>query len=617
MVPRPSKNKAKKREATEIKELEAAILRSAPPSQYDSMASRTYVPPSEFKDLPISKKTLRGLTEHGFTSLTDIQRTSIPHILAGRDVHGIAKTGSGKTLSYLVPLVEHMYRERWQRLDGLGALVLVPTRELAMQVFTVLRKVACRHGFSAGMITGGRPLEEERASMWALGVVIATPGRILQHLDELPDLNVSNARFLVLDEADLMLSMNFEEQLRAILDHLPKKRQTLLFSATSSDREQKRVNQLVSGALRKPERLVVHEEKQKPTPKLLREFWTPVTYPQKLETIYSFIKVHTRERVIIFFATSRQVRFAYEAFRKTRPGVPLMHLSGRNTPLQREKTFAAFRSSNRAVLLTTDITARGLDYPRVDWVLMADCPRDADMYVHRAGRTARFKEAGKSVLFLAPPEEPFLEVLKERGITLKLKKRPRAVPVEGTIAALCAANTHIRALAELAVKAYAKACHTANQQYSTRVKDLPLKEIAASYGLTANPIVRAARGASPSAAAPPAAAAAPPPTEKAAATRFDKKRAKKNLALLEYGAKAMPVETSEELFTTKRLVEPLMDETEIRALEAIEDRRRRERYRKKGLKLFGAASNARQPASDEQHVPARRRRKEAGPPKKK
>lgn len=136
----------------------------------------------KFAELPISARTLQALTDASFTRLTDIQRAAIPHALAGRDILGAARTGSGKTLAYLVPVLERLYRERWGKLDGVGALIIVPTRELAMQIFDVLRSsVGKTHNYSAGLIIGGKDLAEEQERIGGMNILICTPGRILQH----------------------------------------------------------------------------------------------------------------------------------------------------------------------------------------------------------------------------------------------------------------------------------------------------------------------------------------------------------------------------------------------------------------------------------------------------
>lgn len=187
-----------------------------------------------FTDLPISKYTTKGLTKAQYLKMTEVQRCSIPHSLAGRDMLVCSRTGSGKTLAYLIPLVEKLYRKKWGGLDGVGALVIVPVRELAIQIFEVLRSFANLHDLSAGMIIGGKQVDVEKSRIASMNILVATPGRLLQHMNETPLFDCDNLQMLVLDEVDRILDMGFADELNQILRNLPmKKVQTLLFSATA------------------------------------------------------------------------------------------------------------------------------------------------------------------------------------------------------------------------------------------------------------------------------------------------------------------------------------------------------------------------------------------------
>uniref|UniRef100_A0A668ARE0 ATP-dependent RNA helicase n=1 Tax=Myripristis murdjan TaxID=586833 RepID=A0A668ARE0_9TELE len=183
---------------------------------------------SAFSDFPISRRTLRGLQEAQYRQPTEIQRQTIGFALQGRDVLGAAKTGSGKTLAFLIPVLECLYRQQWTAMDGLGALIISPTRELAYQTFEVLRKVGKNHEFSAGLIIGGKDLSSESERIHRTNIVICTPGRLLQHMDQTADFHASGLHMLVLDEADRILDMGFS--LPAV--------KWLLWGPTSSHRNQ-------------------------------------------------------------------------------------------------------------------------------------------------------------------------------------------------------------------------------------------------------------------------------------------------------------------------------------------------------------------------------------------
>ena len=206
-------------------------------------------PYSKFKDLPISSKTLQGLNSSKYFNLTPIQRCTLPHSLGGRDILGASKTGSGKTLCFLIPLLENLYRDGFIKEEGLGALILLPTRELAIQVFEVINKIGKHHNYSVGLVIGGNSYEKERYVVNNMNILIGTPGRILQHMAESYMFTADNLKILVIDEADRILDEGFEDELIKIINYLPKNRQTLLFSATLT----RNLKRLIKIHMRSPE----------------------------------------------------------------------------------------------------------------------------------------------------------------------------------------------------------------------------------------------------------------------------------------------------------------------------------------------------------------------------
>lgn len=297
----------------------------------------------KFSELPISQRTLRALTDASFTRLTDIQRASIPHALAGRDILGAARTGSGKTLAYLVPVLERLYRESWGKLDGVGALIIVPTRELAMQIFDVLRtSVGKTHPYSAGLVIGGKDLTEEQERIGNMNILICTPGRILQHFEQTAGFSCDNLQILVLDEADRILDMGFQQSMGDIINYLPPppQRQTLLFSATQT----RNIKELAKLSLRNPEYIAVHESAQTALPNKLVQHYTVISADQKINLLYSYIKTHLQVKSIVFLSSGKQVRFLYEIFRRIRPGVPLLHIHGVSTTTRTHAFLSRFFS---------------------------------------------------------------------------------------------------------------------------------------------------------------------------------------------------------------------------------------------------------------------------------
>lgn len=365
----------------------------------------------KFSDFPISKKTLLGLQEAQYRQPTEIQRQTIGFALRGKDVLGAAKTGSGKTLAFLIPVLECLYRHQWSSMDGLGALIISPTRELAYQTFEVLRKVGKNHDFSAGLVIGGKDLKSESARVQYTNIVICTPGRLLQHMDETTAFHASNLHMLVLDEADRILDMGFADTLNAIVENLPKSRQTLLFSATQT----KSVKDLARLSLKDPEYVWVHEKAKFSTPATLEQSYVVCELDQKVNMLYSFIRNHLKKKIIVFFACCKEVQYLFRVFCRLRPGIPILALHGKQQQMKRVEVYNDFVRKQNAVLLATDIAARGLDFPAVNWVLQFDCPEDADTYIHRVGRTARYKEGGEALLLLLPSEE--------KGMTSQLQEK--------------------------------------------------------------------------------------------------------------------------------------------------------------------------------------------------
>ncbi|KAK2990007.1 hypothetical protein RJ640_004685, partial [Escallonia rubra] len=455
----------------------------------DNTFSR-YAGCKKFNQMPLSKKTKDGLKESKFSKMTDIQMASLPHALCGRDILGAAKTGSGKTLAFVIPILEKLYKIRWGPEDGVGSIIISPTRELASQLFEVLKSVGKHHGFSAGLLIGGRKdVDTEKEHVNDLNILVCTPGRLLQHMDETPNFDCSQLQqVLVLDEADRILDVGFKKALNAIISQLPKQRQTLLFSATQT----KSVQDLARLSLKDPEYLSVHEEAVTATPNRLHQTAVVVPLDQKLDMLWSFIKAHLNSRILVFLSSCKQVKFAFEAFKKLRPGIPLKCLHGRMKQERRMGIYSQFCES-RSVLFSTDVASRGLDFNRgVDWVVQVDCPEDVKAYIHRVGRTARYLSAGKSVLFLSPSEIKMLEKLQEEKVPIQFIKAntKRLQPVSGLLAALLVKHTDLQSLAQRAFITYVRSIHKQRDKEVFDVMKLPIEEFSASMGLPMTPKIR-------------------------------------------------------------------------------------------------------------------------------
>ncbi|GFH25696.1 RNA helicase [Haematococcus lacustris] len=411
-----------------------------------------------FAELPLSKSTLEGLEKHNYKTLTAVQRAALPHAL------------TACTMSGTLQVLERLFRLRWTRFDGLGALILTPTRELALQIFQELRKVGASHDLSAGLLIGGKAVKEEAATINRMNILVATPGRLLQHMDETPGFDANSLQVLVLDEADRILDLGFAEAVDAILQNLPQQRQTLLFSATQT----KSIKDLARLSLSDPEYVAVHAEAETATPLKLQQALAVVEAHHKVDTLWSFIKAHLAAKTIVFFSTCKQ------AFKKLRPGVPLRALHGGMKQMKRMVVYADFCQAEHMVLFATDIAGRGLDFPSVDWVLQVDCPEDAAAYIHRVGRTA--SEAPGMQAALAAAKIPIKTI----------RVNPSAQQCIGpALAALLSKSVELKEFAQRALVAYVRSLVLApSKDVFADVSSLPLEQLASSWGLLAAPKMR-------------------------------------------------------------------------------------------------------------------------------
>ncbi|KAG1737558.1 DEAD-domain-containing protein [Suillus paluster] len=443
-----------------------------------------------FSDLPISELSKKGLKKSFFVNMTDIQATSIPVSLKGKDVLAAARTGSGKTLAFLIPTLEILYRRKWGPQDGLGAVIISPTRELAVQIFDVLRSVGAFHSFSAGLVIGGKNLKDERERLARMNILVATPGRLLQHMDQTFGFECDNLQLLILDEADRILDMGFSKTLSALLSHLPKSRQTLLFSATQTQS----VSQLARLSLKDPVPIGVDGASgSSATPHALAQHYSVCTLDKKLDVLWSFIKTHLHSKVLVFLSTGKQVRFVFETFCKMHPGIPLLHLHGKQKQSARLTMYTRFTSSQHAVLIATDIAARGLDFPSVDWVVQVDAPEDADTYIHRVGRTARYESSGNGLLLLMPSEEEGMKAaLEKKSIKIdNIKIRPsKTQSIQNQLQKLSFQDPEIKYLGQRAFVSYVRSVHLYKDKSIFKVNELPVEKFAESLGLPGAPKIK-------------------------------------------------------------------------------------------------------------------------------
>ncbi|XP_027220877.2 ATP-dependent DNA helicase DDX31 [Penaeus vannamei] len=429
-----------------------------------------------FTTLDIAPQLVSTLEKLGFRSMTTVQQKSMPAILSGKDALVKSQTGSGKTLTYALPIINKLMSQtpQIQRSDGLLALVIVPTRELALQSYQWFEKLckACVW-VVPGYLIGGEKKKAEKARLRkGINILVATSGRLIDHIHHTKSLSLAKVKYLVIDEADRLLDMGYERSVTSIMESLKEQqestdRQTIMLSATLSSG----VEKLAGMSLVSPEIIDVSQEGQDgklmcealATPENLSHNYILVPAKLRLVTLAAFIlskcKVGDEKKMIVFFATQDLVDFHTEIFSRllsrygkvkderpsllkraekvlageedkeeeseeeeeedTEKTILFQKLHGSMTQQERSTVFRSFREASAGVLMCTDVASRGLDLPRVRWIVQFNAACTAADYVHRVGRTARVNSAGSAVAFLAPSEAPYIQMLEKHKILLQ------------------------------------------------------------------------------------------------------------------------------------------------------------------------------------------------------
>ena len=352
----------------------------------------------DFYDLDLNDDVLDALDAMNFTTCTPIQEHTIPPLLEGRDLIGVAQTGTGKTAAYLLPILS-MLSDGGYPADAINCIIMSPTRELAQQIDQAMEGFSYYVPVSSVAVYGGNDgirYEQERRGL-ALGadVIIATPGRLISHIS-LGNVDLSRTSFFILDEADRMLDMGFYDDIMQIAKQLPENRQTIMFSATMPDKIQK----LASSILRDP--VEVRLAVNKPAEKIVQTAY--VCYEtQKLGIIKSLFRDTKPERVIVFSSKKAKVKEIAAAFKRMKLNVGEMHSD--LDQAQRDVVMREFKNGRIDILVATDIVSRGIDIDDIRLVINYDAPRDCEDYVHRIGRTARAGADGCAITFVAVDDQ--------------------------------------------------------------------------------------------------------------------------------------------------------------------------------------------------------------------
>lgn len=427
--------------------------------------------------LGLSPKTVEHVP---FVLPTPIQQTAIPLILQHKDVVAEAVTGSGKTLAYLLPLIERILKgSDEEEAVALKAVVVSPTRELAMQIQACLEEL---HVVESVLLIGGVDIELDKSRLMASTprVVIGTPGR-LGELFKQGVVKTKAVDMLVLDEADRLLDLGFADALQSIIGCLPKQRRTALFSATMSDA----LDELIRTGLRNPVRVTVSAKEAARTPATLRSFYAICALDQKLACVLSLLKAQAPKKTIIYFATCACVDYFASSLNVLVPEMAWIALHGKLPSAKRTVIYNRFVVAERAVLLCTDVAARGLDFSDIEWVIQYDAPQDPKSFIHRCGRTARSGREGDAVVLLAPNESAYVDLMSIRNTPLS----PLTPDFDGAgdlLERIKSLNSSDRAFYQKSMRAFVSFVRFYKEHHAQMIfqlKQLDFGAVARSFGL--------------------------------------------------------------------------------------------------------------------------------------
>jgi len=454
-------------------------------------------------DPPLSSCTLKTINRVGFKKMTPVQAASIPLFMQRKDVAAEAVTGSGKTLAFIIPILETLYRLP-SKLEPheIGALIISPTRELASQISEVLEEFLkdSDKGISQRLFVGGNKVVSDSQIYAEEGanIIVATPGRFEDLLvgkssgatfaDRKVSKGLKSLEILVLDEADRLLSLGFENSLNTILQFCPKQRRTGLFSATQTSE----ISNLIRAGMRNPVMITVKEKgaaATSRTPVKLENFYCICEPKNKFNLLVNFLKQHEQDKLLLFGSTCAGVDYLSILLSNILKSTTILSIHGKMKK-KRHKIFGRFKNLESGILLCTDVMARGVDIPEVNWVVQFDPPSNAESFVHRCGRTARIGNQGSALLMLNPNEETYIEFLKlNQKVELQEMKLDDEAE-EDYLDQVRKLNKSDRAVFDKGNRAFVSFIQSYSKHECSmllKIKDLDLGGVATSYGLLKMP----------------------------------------------------------------------------------------------------------------------------------
>ena len=360
----------------------------------------------KFDQYPLAPEIKHSLQKLGYKKPTDIQYKSIPNILRGEDVLAIAQTGTGKTAAFAIPVINMLNdRKIKKRPDGIKCIVMVPTRELALQITEVFEQIGRNTRVKTLGVVGGVEQDPQIAQLQkGVDILIATPGRLFDLVSQ-GHIQLNRVELLVLDEADHMLDLGFIKDIRDLIKHLPKKRQTLFFSATIDEKIKKLAYSLVANPIR------IQVSPKNPVAKNIEHFVAMIEMDDKRFFLERVVRENPNSKILVFVRT--QVRAERVSKAMERAGIASQTLHGGKEQADRLQVLQQFRQGKVTLLIATDVSARGIDIADVDYVVNYDLPEQPENYVHRVGRTGRGTRKGQAVAFCSPEEQDLLVNIEE------------------------------------------------------------------------------------------------------------------------------------------------------------------------------------------------------------
>ena len=360
-----------------------------------------------FSTLGLSSSLLKVLAEQEYTQAYPIQQEAIPAILKGKDILGIAQTGSGKTASFVLPILEQLQTQSISKNRHIKILVLVPTRELCVQVASVFALFSSKlpQKIKTLAVYGGVSINPQMMNLQGAEILVATPGRLLE-LVASKAVHLSEVKILVLDEADKMLNMGFQEEMNQILALLPKKRQNLLFSATLSEN----INNINKILLHDP--VIIKVEEEQKNLDLIKQLAYIVSEEKKGPLLRYLIKHNNLQQVLVFTSSVYEADHVADKLRKN--GIDASAIHSKKSQGSREETLRKFKSGQLRVLVATDLISRGIDIKFLPCVINYELPRSPKDYIHRIGRTGRAESAGEAISLICPEDQHHFRVIQKK-----------------------------------------------------------------------------------------------------------------------------------------------------------------------------------------------------------